>query len=342
MNRIALSTALTLVVAAPLVLHAQDATESENLNRFSFGPRLGFNFKADFGVRNITPPSNPGAPVGGVNHGYDDGYVNVDISGNAGGQTWNWGYQNNSQVVGDTMEFHSAQTQTPSLSAGSSTTDDPQGGIELVYQRVLGHLPSEKGSWGLEAGFGFTDIDLRDDRRANGLTTVTTDAYQLNGSLPPGAGYQGTFQGPGTLLGDTPTRTASTFVTSQTSRQKLAGQLYTLRVGPFAQWDITPQLSLTASAGLTIAPTSLSYDYSEANPSSGGTVLTRGHSYKLDLLYGAFVGATVRYDFTKHFGAYLGGQFQTLSAMDLSSGNHTARLDPGATVYGTLGFAWSF
>ena len=328
-------------MAAPLALHGQDASPTEDLNRFSFGPRLGFNFKGDFSLRAIANAGNPGPATGGVDHRYNDGYVNVDSSGNAGGQTWNWGYQNSSQVVGDTMQFHSAQSQVPSLPANHSVTDDPQAGVELVYQRVLGHLPSQMGVWGLEAGFGYTDIDLRDDRNVSGMTTVTTDAFQLNGTLPPGAGYQGTFQGPGALLGDTPTRTTDAFVTSQTSRQRLSGQLYTIRLGPFAEWNLTSKLSLAASAGLTLAPASIDYDFSESNPSAGGLV-TSGHSSKMGLLYGAFVGGTLRYGFTKHWSAYLGGQFQTLSTLEQSSGNHTAKLDPGATVNGSIGVAYSF
>jgi hypothetical protein len=51
---------------------------------------------------------DPGpASGGGVNRCYDDGYVYVDVTGNAGGATWNWGYQSASQVPGNGMiVFH--------------------------------------------------------------------------------------------------------------------------------------------------------------------------------------------------------------------------------------------
>jgi hypothetical protein len=342
MNRILLSTTLTLAAAAPFALHGADADESDNLNRFFLGPRFGMNFKADFHLKAIANPSNPnpGPATGGANHTYQDGYVLVDNSGNAGGLTWNWGYHNSSQVVGDTMQFQSTQFQGPSLPANSDVTGDPQPGFELVYQRVLGHLPFvSSGRWGLEAGFGYTDIDLQDNRNETGLATVTTDAYQLNGVLPPGAGYNGTFQGPGTLLGDTPTRTTSSYLTSQTSHQKLSGQLYTIRLGPFAEWKFTSSLSVAASVGLTLAPASIDYDFSETSVSSG---TTSGHSSKTGLLYGPFVGGTVRYDFTKHWGVYAGVQFQSLTSLEQSVGTQTARLDPGATVFGSLGLNWSF
>ena len=343
MNRIVL---LTLAAAAPLTLHGQDAAEKENLNRFSFGPRFAFNLKADFHNSAPNLPANPGANIGpatgGVDHTYDDGYVKVDSSGNAGGLTWNWGYQNSSQVVGDTMEFHSAQSSSSSLRNHDNVTDDPQYGLELTYQRVIGHLFGESGHWGIEAGFGYTDIDLQDNRSGTALTTVTTDAYQLNGVLPPGAGYNGTFAGPGALLGDTPTRSTASFLTPQTSKQRLTGQLFTIRVGPFAEWNFTPKLSLAGSVGLTLAPAAIDYDFSETTQTSGGLVMTSGHSSKTGLLYGAYVGGTLRYDFTKHWGAYVGAQFQSLSALEQSSGTHTARLEPGATIYGTIGAVWNF
>jgi hypothetical protein len=51
--------------------------------------------------------TDPGPATGGVDHFYDDGYVRVDATGNAGGQTWFWGYEHASQIQGDTIVFHS-------------------------------------------------------------------------------------------------------------------------------------------------------------------------------------------------------------------------------------------
>src|ERR1035437_8149694 len=89
MNRIILSTTLVLA-ATPFAMRGEDSTDDPN--RFFFGPRFGMNFKADF-QNNV----NPGPEAGAANHTYNDGYVLVDSSGNAGGLTWNWGYQNASQ-----------------------------------------------------------------------------------------------------------------------------------------------------------------------------------------------------------------------------------------------------
>jgi hypothetical protein len=340
MNRIVLSTTLALAAATPFALHGADSSD-ENPNRLSLGPRFGMNFKGSF---HNNAPVNPGPAAGGADHIYNNGYVLLDSSGNAGGLTWNWGYQNSSQVVGDTMQFQSIQSAGSSGSADSNVTGDPQYGAELTYQRVLGHLPFlSSGRWGLEGAFGYTDLDLRDNHSATGPVTVTTDAYQLNGVLPPGAGYNGSFQGPGALLGDTPTRTTAAGIGTLTSHQKLSGQLYSIRLGPFAEWNFTDQLSLAASVGLTLAPASVRYDFSESATLAGGsTSSVSGHSCKTELLYGPYVSAMLRYDFNKSWGVYVGAQFQSLTDMNLSAGSRTARLDQSATVYGMLGATWKF
>lgn len=67
-----------------------------------------------------------GLPTGGVDHDYDDGYVRVDSSGNAGGLTWFWGYQNQSQVPDDGfIHFHVTryECQPPALARKVVVTD---------------------------------------------------------------------------------------------------------------------------------------------------------------------------------------------------------------------------
>ena len=322
MNRIVLSTTLTLAAVTPFAVRGQDLPD--NLNRFSFGPTFGINFKADFN-NNV----NPGPAAGVANHTYNDGYVLVDSSGDAGGLTQNWGYQNASQYneAHGTMNF---------LNVGSSSaTGNPQYGGELIYQRVIGSLPALSGDWGLEAGFGFTELDLRENLGG----TATVDSFPLNGVVPPGAGYNGTFSGPGALLGDTPVRQSAAL----TGYQKLSGQLFSLRLGPFVEWNFTHKLSLAASVGLTLAPTTVDYDFSEtATLAGGGTITESGHSSKTKLLYGPYVGAMLRYDFNKCWGVYVGARFQNLTDLSQSIGGRTAQLDPGATVYGTVGASWRF
>lgn len=341
MNRIALSTTLALTAATPFAMHGADYSGTENPNRFSLGARIGLNIKAKF-----HNSADPGPATGGVNHNYDDGYVKVDSSGPDSGSTWNWGYENGSLVVGDppqSIQFHATQSDPLSGSA-SRKADDAQYGVELIYQRILGSLSSESSvHWGLEAAFGYTDLDLRDKRSGTTPVTVTTDTFQLNGVLPPGAGYNGTFNGPGPLLGDTPTRTTAADTATLASSHKLSGQSFGFRLGPFAECYFTPQLSLAASVGLALAPTRVEYDFSETTSLAGGGMFeSTGHSSETEVLYGYYLSALLRYDFNESWGVYVGVQFQSLNDLKLSAGSSTARLDQGATVYGTIGATWRF
>jgi len=102
-------------------------------------------------------------------------------------------------------------------------------------------------------------------------------------------------------------------------------------------------LSLAASVGLTLAPASINYDFSETTTSAGGgTSVASGHSSKTELLYGPYVSGVLRYDFTERWGVYVGAQFQSLNDLEQSIGGRTARLDPGATAYGVVGASWRF
>ena len=323
MNRIVLSTTLSLAAFTPFAVRGQDLPE--NLKRFSFGPTFGINFKADF-YNNV----NPGPAAPGANHTYNDGYVLVGSSTGMDNLTQNWNYKYASQYnsVNDTMQF---------LKSGSSSvTGNPQYGGEFIYQRVIGSLPSLSGDWGIEAGFGFTELDLREN--LSGAAAV--DSFQLYG-FPPQPGNGGISGAPQAQLNDTPMPVAATL----TGYQKLSGQMFSLRLGPFVEWKFTGKLSLAASVGLTLAPTTVDYDFSETSTllaGGGGVMSESGHSSKTKLLYGPYVGAMLRYDFNKSWGVYVGARFQNLTDLNQSIGGRTARLDPGATVYATAGLSWKF
>ena len=74
--------------------------------------------------------------TGGVDHNYDDGYNRVKDEGNVAGLTWNWGYANVGQIVGDNVVMRRSLP-------GELTRefkDDPQQGAELTYSRRLGRV----------------------------------------------------------------------------------------------------------------------------------------------------------------------------------------------------------
>jgi len=192
--------ALTLaLLAGPLAagLQAQEATtDVPNPNWFSVGPQFGLNINARFNHLGNVNPAKPG--------NYDDGFVHTDSSGNAGGQTWNWGYKNAGQVQGNSVVMHSSSA---SVNGSMDRTDDPQAGFDLAYGRNLGTVLG--GKWGLQAAFDFTTVSIHDSRPLTGTGTTISDAYSLGGVTAPGAPYTGSFNGPGALLNDAPNRTTA-------------------------------------------------------------------------------------------------------------------------------------
>jgi len=325
------------VATTPLFAQEADPFQIPNANRFSLGARVGTGFKAKF----LTTRVNPGTSTGGVNHNYDDGYVRRDSSGNIGGRTWNWGYDDSSQVVGDTIEYHKIDSSILPSSI-SKSSDDPSYGLELVYQRLAGTFGSG-GGWGFEGAFSYHDLDIRDQRSRTGSGTLLSDSFSLNGVAPPNARYRGTVNGPGPLLSDTPTRSITGETVSFASDHHLHGQMFGFRFGPFIEWNFNRRLSVALSGGLALAPALLDYDFEETvTTESGRLEFARGSEHKSDLLYGNYVGGTVRFQLTEQWGLYAGAQYQTVNDWEQTVANRTARLDGGSTFYGVAGVSWRF
>ena len=178
-----------LAAAATSAAHGADA---DNPNRFNASGRFLFNVKADF--MHLATPANPGPGVGvhAGDHVYDDGYVKVDESGNAGNATWNWGFQKPSSVVGTSLELHSSRSPADGLTQRKS--DEPQSGFEVSYGRVLKSVDvcGKPMRLGLLGAVGMTFLEVRNNSAISGATTGVKDTYDLSGlPLIPNAPYAG-------------------------------------------------------------------------------------------------------------------------------------------------------
>src|SRR5690349_2116912 len=131
---------LPVLCVGALLLPAAARAQQDATNRVTFSARFGFNISARFkGFGAGAPAAPPRTTPRGDAYNYDDGYVLTDISGNAGGQTWYWGYDNSaSQISGSNILL---SRSTPSGNFSSPSFDsDPQPGYELTYDRHLGNF----------------------------------------------------------------------------------------------------------------------------------------------------------------------------------------------------------
>lgn len=321
----------------PVVAADQDAT-----NRLTFSGRFGLNISAKFKNLRSAPPGNPRTTPDGDPYNYDDGYVLTDVSGNAGGQTWYWGYDNSaSQISGNTILMNRS---TPvGHPAARTLEDDPYLGAELTYNRLLG--VQGKARYGLEVAANYLNLSLNANRTFSGTVSRLTDAYPFTpGTTPPAATpaspYQGSFNGPGFLLGDTPVSSTTTLIPGATitDAQRLDANLWGFRLGPYVELPLSERWNLYFSGGLA---TGL-LDSEVAWTQTIGASSTRGGGHALDVLWGFYAGANVSWRFSEHWSAIGGAQFQSLGNYQHAFGGRKVEMDFSNSVFLTLGLGYNF
>jgi hypothetical protein len=329
---------------------------AEKLNQIGLSYRMGLNISVDFKKLGGFPPiSDPGPASGSTyNRSYDNGsYNRVDISTNAGGLTWYWGYQSASQVQGNSLVMESSTSQANGVSRDNQ--NDPQHGLELSYRHQF--YRAEHYRLGLEAAFGWTTVDVNDQRTVKNSVNRITDSFSVPGDVfvLPAAPYYGTYAGPGALIGAAPARATS--VISQdaivTGTRQLNSSVFTLRLGPYLEVPIVERLSFLLSGGLTVAAASTKFSYQETVTIADAGLVTGPRSSsgsELDFLVGGYVGGALSYAVTKDVSVFAGAQYQ--AAGQAITDTHTVNgqsvtqkesiLHLGESVLVVFGISYSF
>jgi hypothetical protein len=343
--------ALTLVLMSGLFdakLRAEDffapiqkaeKSPSDHSTWFSLGPQFGLNINAQFNrAGNLNSASAGPATGGGMNRTYADGFVHVDSAGNAGGQTWNWGYQNASQVQGGSLTMHSA-----SVAGNGSLTQntDPNTGFDLAFGHHFGTMLG--GKWGLQGAFDFTTISVNDSQPVNGTATFISDAYSLGAVIPPQSPYSGNYNGPGPLLGDTPMRTTASTAVMLTGQRTLEAQVAAFRAGPYYEFPIGKRWSGRLGGGLVLAVADTQYTFSETLTFGNGYVAKNsGSGSGAEFQAGGYLEGKLLYAITPDTSLFAGAQYENLGTFSRNAGNEQAQLDMSSTVYVLFGVQFNF
>ena len=332
---------LTLVLVAGLFaakLVAADAPPDYS-NWISAGPQFGLNVNVRFKNLGSLNIAGPAAGAGG-NQTYDDGYVHVDSSGNAGGLTWNWGYQNASQVQGNTLTMHRTSASVDGVGTVKQN-DDPHAGFDLAFGHRLGTVLG--GRWGLQAAFDFTDILIHDNHPRAGAGTRISDAFPLGGVIPPQAPYSGSFNGPGPLLGDTPTETMTPITVPIAGQRTLDAQIYVLRAGPYCDFLFGRRWSGRLGGGLSMAVADTKYSFNETiTIGSGRVVNNAGSSSGAEFQAGGYLEGKLLFALTHRTSLFAGAQYEYLGTFSRTAGNEQAQLDMSGAVCLLLGLELRF
>jgi hypothetical protein len=330
----------------------QDVTAT---NRFTLSLRFGLDIDTKF--KGIGGSLNPSAniPINrktprGDNYNYDNGYVLTDISGNAGNQSWYWGYDNSSQVntIANTISFN-RNTATPSSSSASGSADAGNTGFELAYDRQLG----VKADWhnmryGLELAVNFMPVCVNSSSTFGANVSQQTDVYgYTTGTTPPSAPYQGSYGGPGFVI-NVPRISTTTAVipdASVFSQDHFDANLWGIRLGPYVEFPFgkKDQFTLSLSAGLAVGLLDANDSWKQTVTIPGNpTVISSGGGSDFNLLWGGYVGLDADYQLGEHWGISGGVQFQDLGNYSHSFGGREVDLDLSRSLFFLVGVSYSF
>ncbi len=324
-------------------------TEVNWTNRLSLSLRFGLGISARFkGIGGSLQPSAPAANGRRTpdrdHYNYDDGYVLTDVSGNVGNQTWYWGYDNSSQVSGNNILFN--RTTAPGLPADRTARSEPYIGAELTYNRQLGI----KENWhnlryGLEGAANCLPISLKLNSRFSGNLTRVTDAYPYTpGTTPPSAPSQGSFNGPGFVIGSAPVSSTTTFLPATVlEHDSFEANLWGFRLGPSLEFPFTDRLSVHLSGGLAVGLLDSSASWRQTITLTGeGPVTSAGHPDSLDVLWGAYVGLDAAWQLSNRWSIEGGVQFQDLGQHNQKLGIRQVQLDLSHSLFVLASVSYSF
>lgn len=330
-------------------------------NRFSLKGTFNFGIRSSF--TSATPnTAGPGAGIGGQNRTYDDGFVRVDVSGNAGGTTWNWGYSTVGQYVigdpdplvapGNSLSFHTVT----SLADGTArqSRDTMLAGAELAYEEVLGrwHISERrKANIGILISFGYLPLTLRDSAGLAGFAMLRTDKYNSTLAPPPIGGVvppPGTFAGPGPLLPDAPVSsvTAPAAATS-TINNRLDGSLYSFNLGPFIELPLHDRVSLSLGGGLGFVYANTTYTFNETivvpvTPTGPVTANRSGRVSSSEWLFSGIARANLHVGLSEAWSWEIGLAYQYAQSYRSSVAGKTANLQLDGIMTVNTGLNYAF
>lgn len=328
----------------PIVWAADNGTASENPNRFRASAQFLFNISARF--YHQPTMSNPGDPtLSGIDRIYDNGYVRVDDSGNAGGMTWNWGFYDNSSVVGTSLQLKSVSS--PADGTSQKKEDNPQYGFEIGYGRVLHTFNSGTRGirLGIDGAFGVGFLNIKNNTTISGRVSGVMDTYDLSG-LPiiPFAPYYGSSPVPGgpvpLLISDRPvTRTPIDIPATATEYGKIDGTLYGFKLGPFVEFPLSDKVNLQVRGGFASILADSEFSFRET-VSTGAT--RTGSIDKDKWLFGGYAEAQISVDLSKHWQWFLSGGYQNVGDYSLGVGGKSVNVKMDGIFSLMTGFSFTF
>ncbi len=315
---------------------------------FHIGAIVGLNVSANFSMNGTFL----------INHAdgiYDDGYVREDQTGNAGGYTSFWGYNNASQynAAAGTLDMHSITSFTTTGNGSSQQDGGPFPGFDMAYGDNLWYWKHARVGW--ELGFSLLPVTIKDSNPMSVSASQTTYTYNVKNSLGiplPQAPYQGNSSGLGSIIPDKPEEPLSPPQSlpggSVTGTQELDLEVYTLRLGPSFYWDVNDYLGFSFGAGPAVGLVSGNYKFNQivsvpaTVTSPGISTHDSGEFSSTQVTYGGYVNGMLLYHVINDADFYLSAQYMPMGSTTFSEDGREGKLNLGGQIYISLGINWPF
>ena len=351
-----------LLLAATVHAGENSGIYLDSTNRLTLSARFGLNISGKF--KGVSSAFSSGVPLAagrltpdGNPYNYDNGYVLPKYGGSNPQYpyTWNWGYDDASQVNpgAQTVSFdRTIATGLPSENSGGSSSCV---GAELAYNHEFGvkedwhHL-----RYGLEAAVNFMPISFSSGGLYDATLSRATDTYSYTSlTTPPGytdpslLPYQGTFYGPGFVIGDSPSApSVTTTIPGATflAQQHFDANLWGFRLGPYLEYPFSEKWSLHLSGGLAVGLLDADVNWQETLTLPGGAASrsASGSGSDTDLLWGGYVSANMSWQLSDRWSVSGGVQYQNLGTYQQSFNSQQVELDLRNSIFVTLGIGYSF
>ena len=328
---------LLAAAAATIPARAQVLEDPETGGWFA---RLGA--VARFNIKATMEASNPVLPAGR----FDNGFVLPDVGGSTD-LTWNWGYNNASQVGADAINFQ-RYDNVPAVGRHNLDLDEPMLGGEIIggYRFTDFEVGNRTVRVAVLVGYGFMENSQNMGFAAAGSASYTATSYPLNGITPPMAPYAGTAAGPGPLLSLTPSSSVTTTSAANTAFSgSIDATFHLMRLGPSFEMDLTDRFSLEVGVGYATIFADASVDYSEttafANPAVPA-INTNSSFDRQDWEPGIYFEVLAKYRFHRHISAYVGGDYQGNNSLKFADVSHKVRIDLRSTYAAKAGVIVNF
>ena len=330
----------------------------------------------------LAAPPSVGAVDQYADRTYDNGYVKLDagtLDPNAvggPGQTWNWAYDQASQLDAKSATLSLAKQGGIGYDSATSTAVNGEGDQRGTGLNLMAGLPLHKSErWTLDLGFGFQGIWGKtaffgaSSYQERTSRVNVTDSYNVAGAVDPTygfppprtvpGGYAGTYGGPSDgpsawlggypVIGNLPSGRTSASETLSTAQNNIHYQfstdLYEFNLAPRLRYAVARRLSLhlTSTLGLALvgfsAERAESFENTTFTASASSTQLNSWSDSRNEWQVRFAGGLTVGADYDLGKGYFLGifgGYNWVVNPMRFDLGPSSVTMDASGYVTGVV------